>query len=59
MATEKINGVEIDTDKAQRLLQKLVISEKTNIKSKELNDMQMVAKIKKMIQEEVECYSNH
>ena len=33
MATEKINGVEIDTDKAQRLLQKLVISEKTNIKS--------------------------
>ena len=56
MATEKINGVEIDTDKAQRLLQKLVISEKTNIKSKELNDMHMVANIKKMIQEEVECY---
>lgn len=56
MATEMINGIEIDTEKAQRLLQKLVISEKTNIKSKELNDMQMVAKIKKMIQEEVECY---
>ena len=56
MATEKINGIEIDTEKAQRMLQKLVISEKTNIKSKELNDMQMIAKIKKMIQEEVECY---
>lgn len=56
MAIEKINGVDIDTEKAKRLLQKLVISEKTNIKSKELNDMQMVAKIKKMIQEEVECY---
>ena len=50
------NGVEIDTEKAHRLLQKVIIREKTNIKSKELNDMQMVAKIKKMIQEEVECY---
>ena len=56
MSTEMVNGIEIDTEKAQRLLQKLVISEKTNIKSKELNDMQMVNKIKKMIQEEVECY---
>lgn len=56
MVTEMINGVEIDTEKAHRLLQKVVIREKTNIKSKELNDMQMVAKIKKMIQEEVECY---
>ena len=56
MATEMINGVEIDTEKAHRLLHKVIIREKTNIKSKELNDMQMVAKIKKMIQEEVECY---
>ena len=56
METEMINGVEIDTEKAHRLLQKVIIREKTNIKSKELNDMQMVAKIKKMIQEEVECY---
>ncbi len=56
MATEKINGIEINTEKAQRLLQKLIIKEKTNIKSKELNDIQMIAKIKKMIQEEVECY---
>lgn len=56
MATEMINGVEIDTEKAHRLLQKVIIREKTNIKSKELNDMQMVAKIKRMIQEEVECY---
>lgn len=56
MATEVFNGVEIDPEKAQRLLQKVVIREKINIKSKELNDMQMIAKIKKMIQEEVECY---
>lgn len=56
MAIEMINGVEIDTEKAHRLLQKLVIKEKTNIKSKERNDTQMVADIKKMIQEEVECY---
>lgn len=56
MATEMINGVEIDTEKARRLLQKLIIKEKTNIKSKERNDTQMVAEIKKIIQEEVECY---
>lgn len=56
MAIEMINGVEIDIEKAHRLLQKLVIKEKTNIKSKERNDTQMVADIKKMIQEEVECY---
>ena len=56
MATEMVNGVEIDTEKAHRLLQKLVIKEKTHIKSKERNDTQMVAEIKKMIQEEVECY---
>ena len=56
MATEMVNGVEIDTEKAHRLLQKLVIKEKNNIKSKERNDTQMVAEIKKMIQEEVECY---
>lgn len=56
MATETINGVEIDTVKAHRLLQKLIIKENTNIKSREKNDMQMVNEIKKMIQEEVECY---
>ena len=56
MATEIINGVEVDTEKAQRLLQKLIIKEKTNIRSREQNDLQMVKTIQKMIEEEVKCY---
>lgn len=51
-----VGGIEVDTEKANRLMSKLIIKEKTNIKTKQLNDGQMVAAIKKMIEEEVECY---
>ena len=51
-----VDGIEIDTAKVDLLLKKLIIKEKTNIKTKQLNDGQMVAAIKKMIEEEVECY---
>ena len=58
MASEKIevNGVEIDTKKAQRMLQHIIVREKTNIKTKQFNDTEMARKIKKMIEEEVQCY---
>lgn len=58
MASEKVevNGVEIDTKKAQRLLQHIIVKEKTNIKTKQFNDTEMARKIKKMIEEEVQCY---
>lgn len=52
---KEINGVEIDEKKAQRLLQKLIMMEKKNIMSKEFSSPVMVKKIKKMIEEEVEC----
>ena len=51
-----VNGVEIDTRKAQLMLQKIIVKEKTNIKTKQFNDLEMVKKIKKMIEEEVQCY---
>ena len=51
-----VDGIEVDTEKADRLMSKLIIKEKTNIKTKQLNDGQMVAAIKKMIEEEAECY---
>lgn len=51
-----VNGVEIDARKAQLMLQKIIIKEKTNIKTKQFNDLEMVKKIKKMIEEEVQCY---
>lgn len=58
MTSEKIevNGVEIDTKKAQRMLQHIIVREKTNIKTKQFNDTEMAKKIKKMIEEEVQCY---
>ena len=52
----EINGIEVDTAKVQRLLQKTIITEKNNIKTRQFNDVEMAKKIKKMIEEEVECY---
>jgi len=51
-----VNGVPIDTDKVQRMLSKLIIREKTNLQTREKSDVVMVQMIKKMIEEEVECY---
>lgn len=58
MTDEKmiLSGIEIDKVKAHKMLQKLILREKTNIKTKEKNDGEMVRMIKKMIEEEVECY---
>ena len=52
----EVNGIEVDTEKAKRMLQKIIIREKNNIKPKQFNDVEMARKIKKMIEEEVECY---
>jgi len=51
-----INGIEIDTEKAQKMLKKLILKEKINIKTKQYNDSEMVKMIKKMIEEKVQCY---
>lgn len=53
---KEINGIEINEKKAKRLLQKLILMEKKNLMSKQFGDNKMVEKIKKMIEEEVECY---
>ena len=52
----EIDGIKVDEEKAQRLLQKLIMMENKNIMSKQFGDSEMVKKIKKMIEEEVECY---
>lgn len=52
----KVNGVEIDSQKADYMLKKLIMKEKINIKTKQYNDSEMVRMIKKMIEEEVKCY---
>jgi len=54
--SKTINGIEIDTEKAKKMLTKLIMREKKNIKTKQFNDSEMVKMIKKMIEEEVQCY---
>lgn len=51
-----VNGIDINDEKAQLMLKKIILRERQNIKTKKLNDGQMVQMIKKMIEEEVECY---
>lgn len=51
-----VNGIMIDTDKVKRMLNKLILREKTNLRTREKSDADMVRMIKKMIEEEVECY---
>jgi hypothetical protein len=50
------HNIQIDKIKAKRLLMKLILMEKNNIRTKQFNDAEMVVKIKKAIEEEVECY---
>ncbi len=51
-----VNKIEIDEEKVRLLLRKIIIKEKRNIKTKEKSQAEMVKQIKKMIEEEVECY---
>lgn len=53
---QNANGIHIDEKRAQLMLQKIIMREQQNIKTKKMNDAQMVQMIKKMIEEEVECY---
>lgn len=59
MSNEKIeiiNGIEVDINKAQRLIKNVIVKEKRNLSTKEFSSPEMVRKIKKMIEEEVACY---
>ncbi len=53
---EIVNGIEVEVEKAQRLIKKVIVKEKRNLSTKEFETTEMVKKIKKMIEEEVECY---
>lgn len=50
------NGIKLDPKKIQKLLQRIIIRENNNLKTKDKNDGQMEKIIQDMIQEEVECY---
>jgi len=50
------NAQEIDKEKSERLKQRILKMEEKNNKTKTLNDQEMVRRIVKMIEEEVDCY---
>ena len=52
----KYNGTQIDLQKVQKLLQKIIIKENNNLKTKDKNDSQMVKMIQDLNEEEVKCY---
>lgn len=54
--TEMVNDIEIDVEKAEKLVKRVIVKEKRNLSTKEFSSPEMVKKIKKMIEEEVECY---
>lgn len=48
--------IEIDQKKVNIMWKKIIQLEKKNLKTKQYNYNEMVKKIKKVIEEEVECY---
>lgn len=55
MENEKIL---IDDKAIERLKRSIIIKENMNLKTRTMNDQQMVSWIKKKIEEEVQCCSN-
>lgn len=54
--TDIIDGIEIDVEKALRILLRILEKEKSNIKTKQYNAPEMARQIKHLIEEEVQCY---
>lgn len=53
------NGeIQVDSKAVERLKRSIIIKENMNLKTRTMNDSQMVTWIKKKIEEEVQCYLN-
>lgn len=52
------NEFQVDSKSLERLKKLIIIKENMNLKTRTMNDSQMVAWIKKQIEEEVQCYLN-
>ncbi|OBR95144.1 hypothetical protein CLRAG_09820 [Clostridium ragsdalei P11] len=52
----QIDGIDVDMEKATKMIRRLIVKEKANLRTKEKSDNAMVNIIKDMIKEEVECY---
>lgn len=52
------NNNDLNRKVIDRLKKKIILAESQNIRTKNKGDIQMIADIKKWIEEEVKCYSN-
>ena len=50
--TENINGIDVDVEKAQKLIKRVIVKEKRNLSTKEFSNPEMIRRIKKMIEED-------
>ena len=53
-----MEAININEKSVERLKRKIIIAENQNLKTRDKSDQQMVAWIKKQIEEEAQCYSN-
>lgn len=56
--SERVESIIIDDAVIERLKRKIIVQEGINLKKHEKNDQQMVAWIKKKIEEEAQCCLN-
>ncbi len=54
--TVQIEGIDVDVNKANKILKKILITEKSNLSTKKLSSQEMIKDIKKKIAEEVTCF---
>lgn len=50
------NGITISKTRANRMLKRIIVAEKQNNRTKDLSEAKMVEKLRKIIEEEAECY---
>lgn len=50
--------IEIESKIVTRLKYKIILAESMNLKTKNKSEAQMIQHLKKMIEEEVQCYSD-
>ena len=50
------SSLDINDEKVNNLIRRILIAESKNMKSQAITDIQMVNKIKAMIEEEIQCY---
>lgn len=54
--SEALAFPEVDTERANRLMRRILKLEESNNKTKILDDQDMIRRITKMVEEEADCY---